>query len=42
MWSIVGLEPAISALQASVTPNICTIQETNDSADFSSARHGQF
>ena len=35
------IEPSTSGFRTTVTPNICIIQNTN-SADVSSARHGQF
>ena len=36
-----GLEPATSSFWTAVTPDTCLIQDIN-SADFNSARHGQF
>ena len=37
-WKTAGFEPIATA----VTPNTCIIQDTKDSADLSSAPHGQF
>ena len=37
-----GIGPPSSGLRTAVTPDTCIIQDTNDSAYFNSARHGQF
>ena len=37
-----GFEPATSRFRTAVTPDICIIQDTNDSADLNSAHQGQF
>ena len=44
MWKIcsaAGSEPAICGVPYRVTPFVCDIQNTNDSADTLSTRHGQ-
>ena len=42
IWSVARFQPATSCFRTAVTSATCIIQDTNDSADLNSARHGQF